>query len=79
METRILPMPKALGTQFEASDGDLTLLWNDFESTDELPKGLVIMLDEDQRRIVIMPQTTLLAKYRQIPDYNLELEFTEEQ
>ena len=75
---RKLTLPRGLGTEFQSPEGELTLLWNDFDLSTDLAKGMVICLDEKMGRIVVLTQESLLEMYQQIPDYNLKLEFEEE-
>ena len=77
MPTIILPKP--LGVQYQSPDRDITLLWRDFDTSLDIPKGLVICMDETDGRLLVMKDQMLSTHYRQVPDYNLQLDFEEDE
>ena len=74
MESLSNRVPMPLGTEYTADTGDITLLWTDFDVFDPLIEKLVICLDNNDDRILIMSRDTLDTCYTQQPNTQIELD-----
>lgn len=74
MESLSNRMPMPLGTEYTSPNGDVTLLWSDFDVLEPLLDKLVICLDGNDDRILIMSRDSLETNYTQQPNNNNQLE-----